>query len=417
MTENSATEDSATETTDTTPVGPTLGFFTRLLEDAPADQRYRFALEQIEQAERFGFGTAWVAQHHFSAAEGGLPSPLVFLSHAAARTDRIRLGTAIITLPMENAVRVAEDAAVVDVLAGGRLEIGLGSGGNPRSFPAFGTTFDDRREVFADNLATLRTLLGGGALETGHLLYPGPDSVGSADGGSAGTRGSAGSAAGSASDGSQTRRGLGDRLWQATFSAGGAGAAGAAGDGLMLSRTQPRPGDNLGARLDEIQLPVIDTYLAALPAGVAPRILASRTAVVADAEDLPRLRALTEPALRAEADRLVGYDTSGLDLDELLTATDTYLGTPEQIIERLAADRVLGRVSDVSFQVHSVPATNAHTLRSIELLATEVAPALGLRVDGAAPAESAGIAQSAGVAESAGGARSAGIAESAGVAP
>ncbi|QQB15669.1 putative FMN-dependent luciferase-like monooxygenase [Brevibacterium casei] len=395
MTENSATEDSATETTDTTPVGPTLGFFTRLLEDAPADQRYRFALEQIEQAERFGFGTAWVAQHHFSAAEGGLPSPLVFLSHAAARTDRIRLGTAIITLPMENAVRVAEDAAVVDVLAGGRLEIGLGSGGNPRSFPAFGTTFDDRREVFADNLATLRTLLDGDALDTGHLLYPGPDSVVSAG-------------AGSASGESQTRRGLGDRLWQATFSAGGAGAAGAAGDGLMLSRTQPRPGDNLGASLDEIQLPVIDTYLEALPAGVAPRILASRTAVVADAEDLPRLRALTEPALRAEADRLVGYDTSGLSLDELLTATDTYLGTPEQVIERLAADRVLGRVSDVSFQVHSVPATNAHTLRSIELLATEVAPALGLRVERAAQA---GAARSAGVTESAG------IAQSAGVAP
>ncbi|MCM1013749.1 MULTISPECIES: LLM class flavin-dependent oxidoreductase [unclassified Brevibacterium] len=400
MTENSATESPATESSATenpaiTDAGPTLGFFTRLLEDAPADQRYRFALEQIEQAERFGFGTAWVAQHHFSAAEGGLPSPLVFLSHAAARTDRIRLGTAIITLPMENAVRVAEDAAVVDVLAGGRLEIGLGSGGNPRSFPAFGTTFDDRREVFAGNLAALRTLLAGDALETGHLLYPGPDHVGSAGGSSE-------SAGRSALDGSPTRRRLSDRLWQATFSAGGAGAAGAAGDGLMLSRTQPRPGDNLGASLDEIQLPVIDTYLEALPAGVAPRILASRTAVVADAEDLPRLRELTEPALRAEADRLVGYDTSGLTLDELLTATDTYLGTPEQVIERLAADRVLGRVSDVSFQVHSVPATNAHTLRSIELLATEVAPALGLRVDGADPAESAGVAQAVGIAESAG---------------
>ncbi|MDN6379481.1 MAG: putative FMN-dependent luciferase-like monooxygenase, partial [Brevibacterium aurantiacum] len=126
------------------------------------------------------------------------------------------------------------------------------------------------------------------------------------------------------------------------------------------------------------QLPVIDTYLANLPSGVEPRILASRTAVVADAAALPELRARTEPALRAEADRLVGYDTSGLSLDELLIATDTYLGTPEQVIERLATDRVLNRATDVSFQVHSVPATNETTLRSIELLATEVAPALGL---------------------------------------
>ncbi|GAA1870483.1 putative FMN-dependent luciferase-like monooxygenase [Brevibacterium marinum] len=327
--------------------GPRVGFFTRLLEDAPADQRYRFALEQIQAAETHGFDSAWVAQHHFSASEGGLPSPLVFLSHAAAQTTRIRLGTAIITLPMENGVRVAEDIAVTDVLSDGRLEIGLGSGGNPKSFPAFGTSFDERREVFSDNLGALKTLLAGEALDTGHSLYPEPS-------------------------------GLVDRLWQATFSSGGAGAAGAAGDGLMLSRTQPRRQDAPGTPLDDVQLPVIDTYLSNLPTGVEPRILASRTAVVADAEDLPALRALTEPALRTEADRLVGYDTSGLSLDELLVATDTFLGTPEQVIERLSGDRVLSQATDVSFQVHSVPATNETTLRSIELLATEVAPALGL---------------------------------------
>src|SRR5699024_3099534 len=298
----------------------------------------------------------WVAQHHFSAAEGGLPSPLVFLSHAAAHTSRITLGTAIITLPMENAVRVAEDAAVLDALSDGRLEIGLGSGGNPKSFPAFGTSFDERREVFADKLATLRTLVSGGSLPTDHLLYP-----------EAGTA-------------NPDRPGLDRRLWQATFSSGGAGAAGAAGDGLMLSRTQPRPQDNPGATLDEVQLPVIDTYLSQLPDDVAPRILASRTAVVADAADLPRLREITEPALRNEADRLVGYDTSALSLDELLVATDTYLGTPEQVIERLSRDRVLDRVTDVSFQVHSMPATNETALRSIELLATEVAPALGFDI-------------------------------------
>ena len=345
-----------TETPTAGTTGPRLGIFTRLLEDAPADKRYRFALEQIAAAERFGLRSAWVAQHHFSAAEGGLPSPLVFLSHAAAHTSRITLGTAIITLPMENAVRVAEDAAVLDALSDGRLEIGLGSGGNPKSFPAFGTSFDERREVFADKLATLRTLVSGGSLPTDHLLYP---ETGTAN---------------------PDRPGLDRRLWQATFSSGGAGAAGAAGDGLMLSRTQPRPKDDPGASLDEVQLPVIDTYLSQLPDDVAPRILASRTAVVADAADLPRLREITEPALRAEADRLVGYDTSALSLDELLVATDTYLGTPEQVIERLSGDRVLDRVTDVSFQVHSVPATNETALRSIELLATEVAPALGFDV-------------------------------------
>lgn len=62
--------------------GPRIGFFTRLLEDAPAADRYRFALEQIAQAERSGFASAWVAQHHFGETEGGLPSPFVLLAAA-----------------------------------------------------------------------------------------------------------------------------------------------------------------------------------------------------------------------------------------------------------------------------------------------------------------------------------------------
>ncbi|HIA3735201.1 TPA: LLM class flavin-dependent oxidoreductase [Klebsiella pneumoniae] len=78
-----------------------LGFFTRLLDQGSAQTRYRLAAEQIRHAERLGFDSAWIAQHHFHEQEGGLPSPLVFLAHVAAQTDRIRLGTAIITLPMD----------------------------------------------------------------------------------------------------------------------------------------------------------------------------------------------------------------------------------------------------------------------------------------------------------------------------
>ncbi|MFD2351879.1 LLM class flavin-dependent oxidoreductase [Nonomuraea ferruginea] len=96
-----------------------LGFFTRLLDDVPPGERYRLAAEQIRHAEAAGFDTAWVAQHHFDGDEGGLPAPLVFLGHVAATTSRIRLGTGIITLPLEHPVRVAEDTAVLDQLTGG----------------------------------------------------------------------------------------------------------------------------------------------------------------------------------------------------------------------------------------------------------------------------------------------------------
>ena len=133
-----------------------LGFFTRLLDEASAGERYRLAAEQIIHAERHGFESAWVAQHHFHEAEGGLPSPLVFLSHVAARTSTIRLGTGIITLPLENPVRVAEDTVVLDLLSGGRLEVGVGTGGTPSSFTAFGLDSAQRSEIYDRHLATVR---------------------------------------------------------------------------------------------------------------------------------------------------------------------------------------------------------------------------------------------------------------------
>src|SRR5277367_2527739 len=149
-----------------------LGFFTRLLDQATAGERYRLAAEQIVHAERHGFDSAWVAQHHFRAEEGGLPAPFVFLAHVAARTSRIRLGTGIVTLPLENPVRVAEDASVLDLLSGGRLELGVGTGGNPSAFAAFGLDSAERGEIFARNLDCVRNALGGGALVGGDTIYP-----------------------------------------------------------------------------------------------------------------------------------------------------------------------------------------------------------------------------------------------------
>src|ERR1700733_10029534 len=149
-----------------------LGFFTRLLDQAGPAERYRLASEQIVRAEEVGFESAWVAQHHFHEDEGGLPAPFVFLAQVAARTSRIRLGTGIVTLPLENPVRVAEDASVLDLLSGGRLELGVGSGGTPSSFAAFGLDSADRAKVFDQHLATVRDALAGERLGCEDTLYP-----------------------------------------------------------------------------------------------------------------------------------------------------------------------------------------------------------------------------------------------------
>ena len=149
------------------------------------------------------------------------------------------------------------------------------------------------------------------------------------------------------------------------------------GHGLLLSRTQPRPAGDLHAPLSALQDPIIDAYLAALPDGVAPRVTASRTVFVAD-ERADALR-FAEVGLRraAEGFRRAGQTIPGDSLDELIVALDTHLGTPAEVAESLAADATLSRSTEIAFQVHSVDAPHDFVLRSIELFATEVAPALG----------------------------------------
>jgi putative FMN-dependent luciferase-like monooxygenase len=323
-----------------------LGFFTRLLDEASPAERYHFAAEQIAHAERMGLDSAWIAQHHFHEREGGLPSPFTLLGYVAAQTSRIHLGTGIVTLPLESAVRVAEDAAVLDHLCGGRFELGVGTGGNPSAFAAFGLDSARRNEIFARNLDVVRNALAGKPLDGGDTLYP-------------------------------QRPQLCDRIWQATFSVTGGARAGKVGDGLLLSRTQPRTKEAPRAALAEIQNPIIDAYLEALPPGREPRIMASRSVFVAD--DHREAMRLADIGLRRALPQFLkgGHAQPGGTLEEMIKAFDTHVGGADEVIASLRADATLERATDLVFQVHSVDAQHPYILRSIELVADKVAPALG----------------------------------------
>jgi alkanesulfonate monooxygenase SsuD/methylene tetrahydromethanopterin reductase-like flavin-dependent oxidoreductase (luciferase family) len=93
----------------------------------PSGYLYNRILDQIEWAEQAGFDRAAVCEHHF-AGDGFLPSLLPMAAAIAARTKRILIGTEILLLPLHHPVRVAEDAAFVDIISGGRFELAVGAG-------------------------------------------------------------------------------------------------------------------------------------------------------------------------------------------------------------------------------------------------------------------------------------------------
>ncbi len=123
-------------------------------------QLYAQVTEQAVLAERLGYDTFYVAEHHFHEY-GACPNPAVLLASLAAKTTRLRLGTAIAALVFRNPVEAAESYAMVDLLSGGRLVLGAGSGYLAHEFAGFGADPAEKRERFDENLHVLTRLLAG----------------------------------------------------------------------------------------------------------------------------------------------------------------------------------------------------------------------------------------------------------------
>ncbi|MBI3327656.1 MAG: LLM class flavin-dependent oxidoreductase, partial [Nitrospinae bacterium] len=101
-------------------------FLLQYPEEKKGDDRvFQEALEQMIAAEELGYDAVWLAEHHFSG-HGICGSPLLLAAAAATRTKRVRVGTAISILPFNHPVRVAERAAVLDILSNGRMDLGTG---------------------------------------------------------------------------------------------------------------------------------------------------------------------------------------------------------------------------------------------------------------------------------------------------
>lgn len=123
----------------------------------PPARLYGHVLELCEEADRLGAHSIWLSEHH-GFPDGYLPRPLTFAAAVAARTRRVRIGTGLALAPLTPAAALAEDAAVVDVLSAGRLELGLGPGYRRPEFDLYGADFASRRTATLERAAELRRL-------------------------------------------------------------------------------------------------------------------------------------------------------------------------------------------------------------------------------------------------------------------
>jgi len=126
----------------------------------PADRLYREILDQIAWAENSGFDDVWLSEHHF-IEDGYLPSILPAAAAIAARTNRIHIASGVLLTPFHNPVRLAEDIAIVDIISGGRFELGVGIGFKQEEFSGFGVSSKERGVRTDQALDILRRALAG----------------------------------------------------------------------------------------------------------------------------------------------------------------------------------------------------------------------------------------------------------------
>lgn len=315
-------------------------------EETPADV-LAAVLQHVRLAETLGYTGAWFAEHHFGSQRGVLPSPLLLATYAAAQTQHLRVGTSIVCLPLHHPVNVAEDVAVADLLSGGRLDIGFGSGSSPADFPIFGSSQADRHVRFEEALEILRHCWSGAAFDFSGTSYqlqqvrcvPSPQQAPA------------------------------QFVWLAASSAPTAQLAGRLGFGLQLPR----------GRSAQDYVPIIDAYRdawssAGHPADRCQRISIARCLYVgADDADAERT---VEAATRRFAQRGPAAIAGSPEIGELLERLHFCVGGPQTVLSHLRELREVTGMTHLSMQPTWENMPGDATCASLRRYAEMVAPEL-----------------------------------------
>jgi alkanesulfonate monooxygenase SsuD/methylene tetrahydromethanopterin reductase-like flavin-dependent oxidoreductase (luciferase family) len=142
----------------------------------PRDSRtdaelYADILDLCATAESLGLDAVWLSEHHF-VDDGYMPSLLPTAAAIAARTSRIAIGTGVLVAPLHDPLRLAEDAATVDLISAGRLVLGLGAGYRDEEFAGFGRPKEGLGAALDGTLATLRAAWSGDPVRLGPGTAP-----------------------------------------------------------------------------------------------------------------------------------------------------------------------------------------------------------------------------------------------------
>lgn len=123
--------------------------------DGTVGEFTRRFIDFLVESEAAGFDSLWANEHHFDAYGGIVPSPPILLAALAQRTKRVRLGSSIIVLPLHNPLEIAEQMAMVDLMSGGRVELGVGRGFVAYDYDRFRLPLEGAQDRLKDGLALI----------------------------------------------------------------------------------------------------------------------------------------------------------------------------------------------------------------------------------------------------------------------
>jgi alkanesulfonate monooxygenase SsuD/methylene tetrahydromethanopterin reductase-like flavin-dependent oxidoreductase (luciferase family) len=316
-----------------------------IVDGKPVPELYEEIEAQALLADQLGFDAIYLAEHHFEIY-GRMPAPLIFLARLSALTTRLGLGTAVVEAPYYHPLRLAEDAALVDLLSSGRLRLGVGSGARnkPAEFARFGIPIDEKHTRTLEIVEILRQAFDNGAIDFQGRYYHydrieiNPRPIQSAD----------------------------RLLWLAAGDST-VDLAGAHGYRLQI----PRVG------LAERHIQLAHRYRAAL--GSRPGFITQlRFVYVAETEREAKEQTRATFARYARYDCSVEWDgnTESAEYGDLARRMNMAIGTPDQVSERLLAWQAESGFDEIMCQVYAAGMRHADALRSIGLLGRVVLPRL-----------------------------------------